>query len=204
MTFAPGNIVRLTVRQEYDSQECLNVFYYEMNELSAWVGTAAELAEEFWITVQENWRTLVSTAVTFDRVVIENLDGTLDFGEYVIEGAQRAGEFSGIPTSSFACFAIQLNRTNRLVRPGSKRLVGVTEEHIANYGVLTPGILTHLQLVADDFATDVQSGIVTVMNPVIVGFPNINRAERVAVPIDTATAKTIISTQNTRKRGSGS
>jgi len=41
--FAPGNVVRFTVRQVFNAQECLNVFYYEMNDPFTSSITAAQL-----------------------------------------------------------------------------------------------------------------------------------------------------------------
>jgi len=204
MAFNAGEIMKFTVRQEYDSQECLNIFYYEWNVNEGGTLTAADVGEAFWNHVQDDWRAMVSVGVTFDRVIIENLDGDLQYGEYVIPALERAGEALGTGMASFVSYGIQLNRTTRAVRQGAKRLVGVSEDYVGEKGVLAPTTLAGLQVVADVFAADISFGLGLTINPVIVGFPTPSRPVRVAVPIDTATAKTYVTTQNTRKRGSGS
>lgn len=204
MAFAPNDVVRVTVDQTYDTQTCLNVFYYKINDPFTTPYDPADLGMLFWEWVEENWRGLVNVSVIFNRVIIENLDGDLDYGEYIIPPAEQNGLHSGEQAASFLAFALQLNRTSRLTRQGAKRLVGVSETHMNVYGVLTLDAKTRLQNVADDFAMDLVAGLVTIMHPVIVGFPNDNRPDRVEVPIDTATAKDIVSSQNSRKRGHGS
>lgn len=204
MAIDAGDVLRFTVVQSYDSQQVLNVFYYKVGVLGVSTLTPAEIAENFWDSVKVNWRGCAAIAVTFDKVVLEDLDGDFDYGEYVISGAERAGLASGVSMASYEAYAIKLNRTSRLTRNGAKRLVGVTETQVDAFGLLTSGMFNALQLLADDFATDLRVGVAVLAEPVIVGFPNAHRALRVEVPIDAATAAAYTSTQNTRKRGRGS
>lgn len=204
MAYNAGEVVKFTVVQNYDSQVCLNTFYYKMNDPLTAVITPAEFGEIFWDAISPNWLDLVINSVTFERVIVENLDGDLSYGEYVLPALTIGQYTDGQPMAAFAAYAIQLNRTSRLTRHGAKRIVGVSETGVTNFGVVEAGRLAVLQALADDFASDIVYGLPTLCNPVIVGFPNDNRPSRVEVPIDTATAKTVISTQNTRKRGAGS
>lgn len=203
MAYAVGDIVRVTFRQKYDEQQCLNVFYYGILT-AAITSSPAQVGEIWWNYHRTKWRDLVSNQVTFDRLVVENLDGDLSYGEYIIPVAEKQGNQLGIPMASFNAYGFQLNRTSRAVRNGGKRVVGVVEEAVGNYGVL----VTSYQGYANDlgllFASDVVAGIVPYMRPVIVGFPNQDRPERVEVDIDAVTTKTIVTTQNSRKRGHGS
>lgn len=203
MPFAPGNIIRSIVEQTYDGQTCLNVFYHAIQDPFTTSITPAQYGEMLWGWYQAQWRGIVSSNVSFERVIVENLDGGLDYGEYTIPDAEDNGTIAGESLAAFDAFAIQLNRTSRLVRQGAKRIVGVPESSVGNFGVLTSGALDGLQDLADLFAQDLNIGLVTICHPVIVGFPNADRPTRVAVDIDTATAKTVITTQSTRKRGHG-
>jgi len=202
--YAEGDVVRITVVQEYDVQQCLNVFYYQIGALGGSTLTPAEVGAIFWDKVKVNWKGSVSNNVRFDRIIVENLDGDLSYGEYVLPDGGEFGGQAGQSMAAFCAFGIQLNRTNRLVRNGSKRIVGVVEATVDNFGVLTAGQLEGIQDMADDFASDLMVGLAVLAAPVIVGFPNEDRVSRVEVDIDTATAKTVMTSQNTRKRGAGS
>lgn len=203
MAYAAGDVVRFTVKAAYDSQLVLNVFYYQIGALGGSSLTPADIGLNFWTKVKAAWRGIVATPVSFDRILIENLDGDLSYGEYVIPTAEQAGLATGVAMASYEAYAIKFNRTSRLVRNGAKRIVGVTETGVDAFGVLTSAYFTAVQALADVFAQDLLLGAVVVAAPVIVGFPNENRPLRVVVNIDTATAATVTTTQNTRKRGKG-
>lgn len=203
MAYNADDVLRLTMVQEFDGQECLNVFYYKVNLDTLDTFTPAMVGELFWDHVKTNWMGNFAANLMFDRVIVENLDGDLSFGEFVIPTGERFGAYTGEPLGPFVAAAIQLNRTSRLTRHGHKRLVGLTETSVTTFMMLTSTWYTAVQLLADDFASNIMFGIVTTLLPVIVGFPNDNRPTRVEVNIDTATLKPQATTQNSRKRGHG-
>lgn len=204
MAYAAGDVIRMTMVQKYDEQQCLNVFYYKVGVLGGGGITPAVAGENFWEHVEDNWRIVTSDEVTFDRVLVENLDGDLSYGEYVIPDAERHGQVTTESMAAFVAVGIKLNRTSRLTRNGAKRIVGITESSVDQFGVLSAGAYTVFQELADVFADDLMAGAAVFAEPVIVGFPNDNRLARVEVSIDTATVATVITTQNSRKRGHGS
>lgn len=203
MAYVTGDLIRVTFRQKYDEQQCLNVFYYKML-VGGITNTPATFGQVWWEYHRVVWSDLVSNQVFFDRVVVENLDGDLSYGEYMIPTAQDNGNQLGIPMAAFNAYGFQLNRTTRAVRNGGKRVVGVVEEAVANYGVLVSTYLTYAQDLGAKFAGDIMGGVIAMASPVIVGFPHAERPERVEVHIDTVTTRTIVTTQNSRKRGHGS
>lgn len=209
MTLPLGAHVRVTVRQVYDSQECLNVFYYQSGGLG--VGTVLEMITAIWDNLKSQWRPLASSGVTFDRVIGEEMAGDLEFGEYSIPTAERAGTRTGTPMSSFNAYAFKLGRDVRTVKPGSKRLVGVVEEATDGYGVINAAVAAAMVNVATLMLAAVPFGTLSSASafPILYGAPHPastrypERVDPVFAPVTSVVPQPYISTQNTRKRGHG-
>lgn len=215
MSLGSDDIIRLTLRQQYDSQECLNVFFYSWENGTG--ATPTQLCESWWENFKAVWRPVVPPAVTFDAILLEDLDGDRDYVEYAIPTADRSGTAAPGTNAlmpSFVAYGLKILPEGRLVRPGSKRIVGVNENASNDYGVVTPTLVEQLQDIADLIPTTVEvglGGILGFMHPVLVGFPHDEspvqhrpaRTERVAVPIASCVVNPVLTTQNTRKRGRG-
>lgn len=211
MAIFGGEIVQVTHVQRYFAQQVLNVYYYKA---ATDIGgtTPAEVAETFWFYFGDKLRACQTNEVENLRIDVESLDGTRDFGTFTIPIEERSGDQEDLNSMSpFAAYGIKLVVSTRLVRPGSKRLVGVGEAAVLNGGAISGGQMTLLQTAADQMTENLISLLtLDVFLPVVVGFPHPAsptgrpaRLTRVDFPIVAAVPATTITTQNTRKYGRG-
>lgn len=206
-----GNVVRITDKQTFDAQQVLNVYYYNIDSTPG--STPDEIAQAWWEKMNASIRAVQTSGVVHNEVLIENLDGTLDFGRYVPATGSNAGTcIETQPLSAFAAYGITLTVSTRLVRPGSKRIVGIPEAYNGDYGVLTGAAVGLLNTLGEDMTEDVSFGLLGagMMHPVIVGFPHPEsptgrpaRLERVDFEVTGYLVNPYVTTQNTRKRGRG-
>lgn len=97
-------------------------------EIMAIVGDPVSIDEFTRDFHQQFGETILTTflwsGATYDRTVCENIDGSMDFGDYsdVINGT-NAGE----PAPSFVALDVKQNVSNRITRGGRKRLPFITE-----------------------------------------------------------------------------
>lgn len=204
MAIFGGEIVRITDHQVYYGQEVLNVYYYVAGTDFAGA-TASTIAGAWWATIGLQITPIQHIAVEHLYISCESLDGSMDVGEYVVPTAEANGERTGSPLSSFDTIPFTLRPENRQVRPGGKRICGVSEDDIEDGGRWTVAFATILDGMKGAFAQQFDTGVaLDVLLPRIVGFPNANRPTRVEVPISGVTIAAGKSTQNTRKIGHGS
>jgi len=158
-------------------------------------------------------------ALAYVELQVEAMYDVSDF--YTVPYAPgQTGGVDGTPMSSFAAYALQSNRVRTDIRRGNKRFCGVSESYVADAGVVIAPMTTTLAslslamtdpLVYDDEGTDLTFA------PVILSFekhdpdadhddfwyakyPTLaEQLDHAAIGI-TWTAKSFMTTQNTRKR----
>lgn len=204
MAIFGGEIIRITDHQTFYEQEVLNVYYYQAGTDFGGAG-AAEIAGAWWATIGLQITPIQHDGVLHSHVSVQSLDGSEDTGEYVIPTAEQSGGLLGSPLSPFDTIPFTLRPANRQVRPGGKRICGVSEDVTENGGQFTAAFNATLAAMKDAFMDTFNTGIgLDVFQPMIVGFPTPTRPTRIHVPITGVTVKAWKSTQNTRKRGYGS
>lgn len=117
-----GDILRATHFYTYLGQECLNVFFYEVDTLTdpganpfAW---SEAYAEDFRTQVMA----IQSTGVILNRINWENLTNGVEIAEF---STNKQGARSGDQLPSSVAFGFILRRSTGVTRNGYKRFVGV-------------------------------------------------------------------------------
>jgi hypothetical protein len=180
--------------------EVLNVFYFSVGNLTT-APSLNDIAESFAIDFAEVLITAItplqSNQLSHVRLDVNNLmEYETDFFSWTYETVYLGGQASGF-SSSASAYSIQLTRTNRTTRHGSKRIAGVAEALVEN-NVITP---TGLALMAT--TTGVLGG------PIFVDFGGVDTVELTPVilksPVLTTAAPTVINpVQSATYRGIGS
>lgn len=130
MASGNGQIVRITLRGVVYTEQWENVYHYRQNNDTP--ATYLEWATAFWTNLKAAWRAfqVVDASVRTLTVLIEQIGGTEQFGEYTIPLLEQVGLRSAssaiLPT--FNAAGIKLVPTTRVVRPGAKRFIGLREE----------------------------------------------------------------------------
>ena len=168
---------RIVLRQSFSGQEVLNVFYYRDVAITGYLPT--NVASGFWNKIKASYRATFppSAAVIATQVDAEFLQDDHPFGSYAIpvgeQQGTRAGSFNFQPPTLAALILLKV--ATRVTRPGSKRIMDVTEED-TNGSTLATAYVTLLQTFANDLkATFVPTGGGAAITPVIVGYPTINQ-----------------------------
>lgn len=212
MPIIANEILKLVDVQSYDGQQILNVYHFRANtNISPSSGNAAQ---KWWDFVKATLRPLQISQLTHQYVTLESLDGDKTFYHYDIPSGERVGTYatSGDAEAAFVAYPFRLTTNSRLVRPGSKRICGVSEGATDPLGVLSAGVLALMNALGAIMIQTVPILPLNVesMDPVIVGFPHpatAHRPARLAREITLITGYNlppVVTTQNTRKRGRGS
>lgn len=105
--------------------QALMISFWEVMDILGDPVSIDEFARDFHYQYGETiLTTFLWAGANYDRTVVENIDGSLDFGDFsdVINGT-NAGE----PAPSFVALDVKQNVSNRMTRGGRKRLPFITE-----------------------------------------------------------------------------
>lgn len=206
-----SNVFEITMHGELFEQECENVFFYR--GVSGSDPTFAEVADAFYDQIWSLVQLMVSTDYTLNTIEVRNILGSASphIQPIVEAGLNGAGDTFG----SMAAFGFTLGVATSDTRPGSKRFAGVDEAVVTDGVVTDAGTITGLNDISDalnDVLVDVATGLVTLGVPVIVKrildsgvyrLPT-SLGELVTNLVTSAVAHLIVTTQNSRKVGTGS
>lgn len=206
MAMSAGNIIQITMRTTFASQQALNVFHYAIitpqSEFNPETVCDAFVTDELAVLMPQ-----LSSQVVLTGVEYKDLTNGLDIYEkaYSVNGGQ-----SGDALPPFAAYAFRFNRSTALTRHGQKRFWGIPESHQAN-GTAISSQIPYLTEIADTFNGDLQETAQSsrnfVANPVIVGrtlnAQNVYELDLTKINPVASVAYVRISTQNTRKIGRG-
>jgi len=218
MPITDGSIIRMKVFQEMQGQQILNVMHYEVTggDIPVTDPAIVDLCRGYMDVWVAPLRARVTTALTWNRVECEVLN-TPWYGVYAYP-TPLAGLSASDPLPIFNACSIQHVRSNKITRHGWTRLAGMTEtdNQAGNISldwrnivedwadaVIRPAVgagFVNLPLYS---ASDEQYGEVACQNIIWggndPGFP-LGRYQATGSYV----VKARISTQNTRKIGSGS
>lgn len=168
---AVNDIYEVTDVQTLNSQQVLNVYFYEQR--AAFVplagSTAQALADEWVESVLPAILACQTTDLVHVEVRVRNLFDASDAG-IAVAGATGVIIDAAGTLPPFNAFGFQLNTDNAGIRPGSKRLAGVAE-FAQNDGVPDAAILVTLNTAADTMAEPITGGLIIeddIMFPVVV------------------------------------
>lgn len=138
-----GDIVELTHEQSYLGQQMNNVYYFEAVDGTA---TLTGLATWFETNVVPAVKAMQNDLVSHVNLRLRNL---FDAGETYEEPLTGTGTDASttIESPSFVAIQARLDHTSGDVRPGFKRIGGITENSITD-ALVTPANLTELETYA--------------------------------------------------------
>jgi len=150
MSLLSGTVYALNCIQLYLEQVCYNSFFFA--DTGSVPGSAVDLANNFVSDVLPEILAIQNHGVTGVRVDTFGIQGAVDFASVATIDTVGAVSGDGLPT--YAAWAFRLNRTDRRMRNGYKRFVGVSESSQVN-GVRAAGF----DVTLDALAADLFSGI---------------------------------------------
>ena len=162
-----GNIIRAVSCGNLLGENFCNVFYYIV---SLWTGnvTIEDVKSQFIAAVIDELNTVLTDDVTYTNANLDNLNDPNEFWEATFS---RPGGNIDNTMPAFVAAGVQLLRTDKTTRHGSKRFCGVGES------MFTDGVFTPSQAFIDALedactavlADDDLAGNAFALDPVIVG-----------------------------------
>lgn len=207
MTIPAGSIIRLYLNGSMYGQEVHNVFHYRTPAAYA-DGLGNVICQSFWDSIKVNWRALYMTTLdlTYTSVNMDVVDGGGQYGSYSIPAGEQAGTRSPTGNSylpSFNAYSITFNPVLRLVRPGSKRIAGVTELD-NSAGLIVGTTVTLLNTLANNLINGFNvTGTIGNTSLSIYSGGTLTRPTPLAIDVGSYRVLPAISTQNSRKIGHG-
>lgn len=220
---ALGDIYAVSVFQSLNSQRVINVFYYRQFVPFDPIGTgtrAAALGVSFRNNVIPDWRSCAITALSFDRVEVENLFDDTDVWSDILAQTGMRTPPPGTPTEflpTFMSLGVTLDGQGKHVRDGKKRFAGLWEGDNINGFAGTGVVAAYQPLIARLSQNRDYGGVLLTdgFEPIVVQrvkemvadqqkyrLPR-TRAEAVFKVITEAALSVILTTQNSRKIGKG-
>lgn len=195
-----GSLLEFKDVQERGGNQFLNIYHFHTPAPPNSVDLA--VAAAVFMSVLDAWLPPIQSLGLVHTVMsVEDLTGTAAALE--VPSVVGPAQLLGAPLPWFVAASIRLARTTKETRGGWKRYVAGTEDELAG-NVWTPGFkaaLDSLAAVLND-TLDV-SGII--LTPCIVRKDLVNPASTwLYNPIAFGEAKSVVTTQNTRKFNSGS
>lgn len=170
--------ISLTLRYEYLSQLCENVFMY-FTEGAVFIGVnAAQVAQAWWNDVSGVIRAMAPDDVAISRftsVICRNLVSGGELGEYAIPLDQQAGTRGALPIDryipAFNAGGIRLTVGDTSTRPGQKRFPWILDTDV-DANALGPAYATLLEAVGAHIDQPLTLGspvVAGVLQPIVGG-----------------------------------
>ena len=187
-------LFRLSVRMSYLYENIANVGHY-VNVLDD--GDAEGLVNSWYSDIFPIVKAQASEQLLFVSIEGVNLDDPTDWYNKTI---QETGPRSGTDIAPFLAWGIRLEREDRSIRPGSKRIASILEEDLSEWGVLNPLVLPTYQAVAGAWASTCAEPFGALYSPIVLHRPTISDPTR-RWTLVTDGSLTSLTTQNSRKVG---
>lgn len=193
MPTVTGGLAEITIEQRIGTEPLSNVYYY-WDVTNTPLVNLALIANDFDVVVAANMANVQAGAVSYEKIRVRDVFGLLPDHEKVptVTAGLRTG--SNMPT--YVSVGFTLNGTTKETRVGAKRLGGQTETDIEGNAATAPYFAV-LQAFATQLGLNLIAGPTFV--PVIFGRVTPTRLVPVANPVTTASANTLVTTQNSRK-----
>lgn len=203
------DIYQVIDRQDNNGQECLNVYFFRRDSV---VGTGTD-AQALWVAFYDNVLPAIqpvqNTSVIHNNLTVRNLFDDEDAWDEDISVAGTVTNADEMPI--FNAINVTLSHDNPSIRPGSKRYTGLDELWNVN-GVLSGATpIAAYTTLTDQLASPLPEGVIDTWFPVVVqrileaGVYRLPTTIEEAVfgGIIAAVFNTLISSQNSRKIGTG-
>ena len=196
--------------QTWESQTCLNVYFFKQNNVVSISDTATELVDRFLAELMPSIRAVQSSEVLHTEIRCTNLYNPSDNHTRAISLAGTAAAGNELPT--FSAYGFTLVQDNGSIRNGAKRIPGIGEGS-QDDGVITDApTLVLLNTLADKLSLTLTDGLVATWLPVIIKRIAIagggyrlptSAAEAVIGAIIDAIVEVVVTSQVSRKVGVG-
>lgn len=148
MPVASTGVYEVVLKQDYLSQEVLNVFHYVSN-----VGEddiQQECGDAFDVDNLPDISIIQSEELDYKAIIVRNLTG--DLADAVITPTTASGLVVGLELPSFVAASFRYNRQSKDTRNGSKRFCGMIEENVTQqvYEAAFQALLATLATVLDN------------------------------------------------------
>ena len=154
--------------QDFDGQEVLNVYFYRSDNLGDVGGTAEDLANSWVDNVLPEIADMQNAALTHVSVNVRNLYNDADTFELPISVPGEV-TVAGDHLPVFTAVPFRLVHANGAIKPGSKRLAGISEDAQADGVVNVGAYITLLNETADALLASLPHlSVIDVWYPVIV------------------------------------
>lgn len=158
-----SNLIRITLRYTLLQQLCQTQRTFRIEGSLTSDITAANVGEAWWNDTKTAWRALVvnSPNFTFTSVLVEEVGGSLSFGEYAIPSGESKGtRVTSVPSDfmpAYVAVGCRLTVATRVTKPGQMRLPGVMEVDNVG-GVAQAEFLGLCEDVAEKYTSDLLLG----------------------------------------------
>ncbi len=197
MPVITAGLYQVILEQDYRGQTVLNSFFFEEN-----LGSDDEqelCAQAFDEDLLIALAPIQHTSVVYISIRAKNVTG--DLADFVRTPTTSAGTLVGLPLSSFIAAGIRLNRTTKETRNGQKRFCGATEEAMAVQS-WDPTYLTVLETLGLALVAPITT-VGGIFNPVIARQDPIIPTNWTTNPVQSHTVRSTVTSQVSRKAGSG-
>jgi len=162
---ALSDIYELTLAQLYGAggERLLTKWYYQKAGSGE---SASDLAEHFFGTgsMLARLNAFQSTKIVNETVRVINLGDLADFADVTLTGG---GALATDAAPAFCAVGFTLKLDTRAVRPGSKRIPGVSEADQADGIIVNAGVITDINLAAVQMAEDIAGDSAELYRPVV-------------------------------------
>lgn len=211
MAITGDNLV-INLRYVFLGQECQTGQMYEPVGPGLGGINAAQIGEAWWNDVKAAWRGLAptdATIVSFNSVLVEELNGSAGYGEYAIPLAEQTGLRGAIPLGNFlpsyTAVGVRLSVDTRVTRPGQKRFPFLTEGDVTGNQALAAFLLL-VEAVALEYSSVLTLGApaaATDLTPIVVKYDPVTLAELARQPITGHVINPMLTSQVSRRFGHG-
>lgn len=133
MTLAINDIVRMKCFQTMQGVDLLNVYYLQFVGVDSGTPNLLEFTESWAEFMNDNVWSFLSTGLTVDRVLAENLTDGVSLTDL---STTYVGTSAGDAMPAFNAISVTMNRQTKATRNGSKRIAGLPEAY-QNSGTLS-------------------------------------------------------------------
>ena len=148
MPFLPNDEIRVAFRYTYLGQKCENVQTYLVGGVSSVLFTMDQVLEGLWNDYKARFRALGSTSTvvnTFDSLLGQQVGGALQFAEFAIPTAEKAGTRAagddGEWLNSFSAVGVRQTVGTRATRPGQKRFPFLREGDVVGNAIVAGSLV---------------------------------------------------------------
>lgn len=153
-----GDIVKIGLRYIYLGQRCQTERTYRGEGATFYAADPTQVGEAWWADVKTAWRGLTNSSFgpIFESVYVEELGGSLSYGEFSIPSGERTGTRApgtlGDALPSYVACGVRLSVATRRTRPGQMRLPFICDDD-TTANTLKAGYLTLAAAVATKYSS---------------------------------------------------